>query len=108
MPVEHIGSDLLDVFKTGVLPDGASAGEAELGAVVLSGVVRSGEHRPGRIELAGREVDQIGRGQAEVDDVDTLLEYTADEGLGQFGTGRAHVAADQNPRRVGETGETDP
>ncbi len=87
------------------LPDGASAGEAELDAVVLRRVVGSGEHRPRRIEPAGGEVDQVGRGQAEVDDVDTLLEDTADEGVDELGPGRTHVATDQDPWRVGEAGE---
>ena len=51
-------------------PIGLRAGEAELDAVVLGGVVRGGEHRAGRVEVPGGEVEEVGRGQAEVDDLD--------------------------------------
>ena len=72
--VEHVGGNGLDLGKAGVLPDGAGTAEAELHAVVLRRVVRGGEHRPGRVERAGGEVHEVGGHQAEVDDVDALLE----------------------------------
>ena len=107
-PDSTFGGDRFDVFQASVLPDGTSTGQAQLDAVVLSRVVRRGEHRAGRIELAGGEVEQVGRGQAEVDDVDTLFEHAAGECVDELGTGRAHVATDQDPRCVGEAGEADP
>ena len=57
--------------------------------------MRRGEHRTRRVERAGGEVHEVGRRQAEVDDIDALLENTADEGIDQFGTRWSHVATDQ-------------
>ena len=56
--------------EPGVLADRPGAGQAELDAVVLGRVVRGGEHGARRVELAGGEVQQVGGGQAEVDDVE--------------------------------------
>ena len=55
-----------------VLADRPGAGQAQLDAVVLGGVVRRREHRAGGVEGAGREVHEVGGGQAEVDDVEAL------------------------------------
>ena len=62
----------LDAVEAGVLADRLGAGEAELDAVVVGRVVRRGEHRGRRVEAAGGEVHEVGRGQAEVDDVEAL------------------------------------
>ncbi len=60
---------LLDLLQAGLLADRRRAGPAELDAVVLRGVVARGEHRAGRVEAPGREVDEVGRSQADVGDV---------------------------------------
>ncbi len=69
--------------------------------------MRGGEHRTGRIERAGGEVDQVGRRQPEVDHVDALLEHTPDEGIDELGPRGAHIATDQHSRSIGESGEAD-
>ena len=61
-----------DLRQTGVLTDGAGARQAELDAVVLGRVVRRREHGAGRVERAGGEVQEVGRAQTEVDDVEPL------------------------------------
>ena len=62
----------LIVGQAGVGADRAGPGQAQLDAVVLGRVVRGGEHRARRVERPGGEVDEVGRHQAEVDDVDAL------------------------------------
>ena len=108
VPVEHVLGDRLDLGEPGVDADRAGAREAELDAVVLSRVVRGGEHRARGVERAGGEVHQVGRGQPEVDDVDALLEHAVGERVDQLRAGRAHVAADEHPIGAStEAGEAD-
>ena len=58
--------------KPGVLADGLGAGAAQLDAVVGGRVVAGGEHRAGAVEQPGGEVQLIGRGQPDPDDVEAL------------------------------------
>ena len=52
----------------------------------------------GRVELAGGEVDEVGRGQAEVDDVEALATARPRRRRPASSTpGRPHVAADEHP-----------
>ena len=90
--LEPGGGHGLDLAEAGVLADRLGAGEAQLDAVVLRRVVAGGEHGAGRVEVAGGEVDEVGRGQAEVDDVEALVEHALGEGRGQLDARRPHVA----------------
>ena len=82
----------LDLGQPRVLADGPCAGQAELDPVVGGRVVRPGEGRARHVELPGREVQQVGRDQPQVDDVRALLECARDEGVAQVDARRAHVA----------------
>ncbi len=62
---------------------------------------------PGSVEGASGVVDEIGTGEAEVDDVDTLLEHAPGEGIDQFGARGAHVAGDEHSAGAAEAGESD-
>src|SRR5439155_11957970 len=72
------------------------AGAAELGAVVVLGVVAGGEHHTGSVEGAGGEIKEVGGGQAQVDDVDALTRRSLREGASQRGRREAAVAAEEN------------
>ena len=74
----------LDLGQAGVAADGAGPGQAELQPVVPGRVVGGGEHGPGGVEAAGGEVEQVGRGEAEVDDVGALGPGAEGERLGQL------------------------
>ena len=69
--------------------------------------MRCGEHGPGHVEHAGGVVHEIGRGETDVDDVDTLLHHAPSEGLDEFGPRRPHVAGDDHLVGGGECGESD-
>ena len=99
--VPHLGEAAVD-------PDRPGACETQLGAVVLRRVVGGGEDRPGHVEPSRGEVHQIGRGEADVDDVGPLLSHPARELLGEFHARSAHVARDDDAVGVGEPGEADP
>ena len=77
-----------DLGEPGVLPDRRGAGPAELDAVVAGGVVARGEHRAGQVERAGGEVQHVGAGQADVDDVEALPGHALGEGRGELGRAR--------------------
>ena len=62
-----------DLGEPRVDADRFGAGEAQLDAVVLSRIVRRGEHRARRPESTGREIQQVGRCQTEQDDVSPLF-----------------------------------
>ena len=63
---------------------------------------------PGRVEVPGGEVEEVGRGQAEVGDVDPLGPHAVGEGAGQLDAGLAHVAGHQDLGRAGEAGHGAP
>ena len=64
-PLDQAGGDrLLDLDQPGRLADRRGRGPAHLDAVVLGRVVAGGEHRGGRVEQPGGEVDEVGRGEA--------------------------------------------
>ena len=91
-----VGGHGLDVAEPGVLADGLGAGEAQLDAVVRGRVVAGGEHGGRRVEVAGGEVGDVGGRQAEVDDVEALVEHPLGEGRGQLDARRPHVAGDEH------------
>ena len=62
---------------------------------------------PGASRLPGGEVDEVGRGQTEIDDVDALLVDTTNERLDEFRARRAHVATDEHSRGVDKPGKGD-
>jgi hypothetical protein len=69
--------------------------------------VGGGEHRPRGVERAGGVVEQVGRCQPEVDDLDALFVHTAGEGVHQLLAARAHVACDEHAISTTECGEGD-
>ena len=87
--VEHGAGDGLDLAEP-VGADRAGALEAHLHAVVLGRVVRRREDHAGPVTVTGGEVDEVRRGQADVDDVDALAQHAVGEGVDQ---GRARTAA---------------
>ena len=80
-------------------PIGRGAGAAELDAVVLGRVVAGREHRAGQVEAAAGEVELVGRGEADLDDVGALLGDALGEGRDELGRGRPHVVTDRRCRR---------
>ena len=54
----------------------------------------------GRLEAAGGVVDEVGRGQAEVDDVEALRRDAVGERGGELDAGRPHVARHEDARRA--------
>ena len=98
----------LDVGEPGVAPDGTRAREAHLDPVVPRGVVRRREHRPGRIEVARGEVQEIGRGHAEVGDVDALGPDAIGEGAGERHPRLTHVTGHEDLGGGGEAGHGAP
>ena len=86
-----------DLAEAGVTPDRAGAGQAQLDAVVVGGVVRRREHRPGQVELARGEVEEVGRGQADVDHAEAGREHAGAEGPAELDAGLADVAAEDDP-----------
>ena len=104
-PALGVGHHGLDVLEPGVLADGSGPGQAQLDAVVARGIVGGGEHGPGTVELAGREVQEIGRHHPEVDDVGPLAGDALGERGRQLDARRAHVPAHEHTRRSAEMGE---
>ena len=107
MTGEHRGRGVADHGEAAVDPDRARPAEAQLESVVLRRIVRRGEHRARGVERAGGVVQQVGRGEAEVDHVDALRHHAPRELLDQFGSGRSHVAGDEHFRGGGEQSESD-
>ncbi len=108
-PLDHSGCDRrLYGAEARLLADGGGTGAAELDAVVLGGVVTGGEHRPGSVEPARREVDEVGGCQADVDDVGSCQHSTLGERRGEWLRRRAHVAADDDRGCTREPGERVP
>ena len=106
VPVEHGRGDGLDLAEA-VGVDRLGALQAHLHAVVLGGVVRGREHHPGPVAVAGGEVHEVRRRQADVDDVDALAEHPVGERGDELGARRTHVPADQHLVGVGVAGEGD-
>ena len=86
-----------DPIQSGLLPDRAGAGTAELDAVVGGRIVRGGEHRAGGVEVPGRVVEHVRRGQTQVDHSQTLTLHTRGERRRQLDPRGAHVPGDQHP-----------
>jgi len=63
---------------------------------------------PGRVEVAGREVDEVGRREAEVGDWGAHCARAFGEGFAECATRRAHVARheDLGSAREGREGRT--
>ena len=70
--------------------------------------MRRGEHRPRSIEPSGGEVQQVGRREPEVHDIDTLAAHPFGECRRELDAGLAHVVRDQDARRSRETSERRP
>ena len=74
-PVRPSGSgasaehQVADLGEPGLQPDRLGVGAAHLDAVVLRRVVAGGEHRARQPEVAGGEVELVGRGEADHRDV---------------------------------------
>ena len=82
-------------------PTGRGPGQAHLDAVVARRVVAGGEHRAGRVEPPGGEVEQVGRDQPDVGDVEALGEDAGGECGDQLGARRAHVTRHDQPGGAG-------
>ena len=89
----HARRQVADVAKARVLTDGGGPRAAELQPVVLRRVVAGGEHRPRQREPARGEVDQVGRGEPDVDHARALGRDPRDERLGERGRRQPAVAA---------------
>ena len=89
---ERLGGHALDLCETGVPADRTSPGETELDPVVSGRVVRRREHRPCEVELAGREIEQVGRGQPDVDHAETDREQARAESAAELDARLADVA----------------
>ena len=100
-----IGDHALDFEQPGVLADRTGAGQAQLDAAVLGGIVRRGEHGARRVELPRREVDQIGGRQTQRHHVGAVLADAGDEGGRQALAGLPHVPRHQHPVGAGERRE---
>jgi len=102
----HTGRDhLLDLREAGLLAHRRGAGPAELDAVVLRRIVAGREHRAGRIELARREVDDVGGAKADVGHIRARERRTLDEGRGERHRRRPHVVTDDHLLGSGEVRE---
>ena len=91
-----IGGHPLDLLEARVLADGTRPRQAELEPVVLGGVVRRREHGAGGVEAARGEVHEVGRGQAEVDDVEALRSHAVRERSREPDAGGPHVPTDEH------------
>jgi hypothetical protein len=105
--------DLADGTEPRVLAHRPSPRLTELDAVVLRRIVRRGEHRPRGVEGSCGEVQQVGGGQAEVDDIEALRAHAVRERRDHLDPRRPHVPGDEHPCGVGvaatdEAGEADP
>ena len=89
-------------------PDWSGVREAHLDAVVPGGVVAGREHRPGDPEVAGGEVEHVGRRQADVEDVEALGGDAVGEGRREALAARAHVAGDGHRGRLRLLGPDQP
>ena len=97
---------LPDVDQTGVLADGPGPAETHLDAVVTGRVVRRREHGAGGVEATRGEVHEVGRDQAEVDDVGAggcVLPVA--NALDNASPEAAHVPSDDHLRGPTETGK---
>ena len=95
----------LDLLQTALFADGRGTRAAQLDAVVLRGVVARGQHRAGRVESTGREIDEVGRRQPDIGDVGAGERRTFDERRRER-TGRfAHVVTDDEMLRAREMRE---
>jgi len=71
--------------------------------------VRGRDHRPGRIaELADREVELVGAGQAQVNHVRALVRHPAHQPPGDFRAGNAHIPPDRDLIDAQESDECPP
>ena len=93
-----------DLGQAGIDPYRGGPGAARLGAVVVLGVVAGREHHSGALEGARGEVEEVGGGQPEVDDVDAFARHSLGESGGQGGRRRPAIAAEDDLRRVEEAG----
>ena len=110
--VEHIGAfqraslccvdvapcvdGFLNGTESGVGTDRSGGLVTKLDAVVLGGVVTGGEHRPGAVQTARREIQHVGRCQTDRDDVGTSIAGAFDKCLRKRSRGFSHVTADDD------------
>ena len=85
-------------------PIGRAPDRQSLSPLYCAGLCEAVNMAPGRVEVARREVQEVGGGHAEVDDVDALGPHPVGEGGRQLHPALAHVAGHQDPRRAGEAG----
>ena len=97
-----------DLTQAGVLPDGPCAGEAELHPVVLGRVVARRQHDARDRARAGCEVQEIGRGEPDVDDVGPARRDALAERGGERRGREAAVPPDRDGLDPGPLGERGP
>ena len=102
--------EALDVVEACLGADGHGVGKTELEAVVLTGVVRGRDHRPGRVaKLADGKVELVGAGHAQVDQLSVLRRHAVLEGFEERRRREAHIVAhgDAGHAEVRDEGRTD-
>jgi hypothetical protein len=97
-----------DLAEAGVLAHRRGAGEAELQPVVLRGVVARGDLRRGDPQRTGSEVDEVGRGESEVDDVHAAARGALGERFGELRGRQPAVVAERDAGGAGPVGERGP
>ncbi len=100
--------EVADLVEPGLQPERHGVGPAQLDAVVLGRVVARREHRAGHAEVAGGEVEHVGRGQPDHHDVGAGLGGAGRERRGQPGRARPHVVADDDGGGAGHLGVRPP
>ena len=104
-----VGLDAVaDVGEPGVEADRDRFGAAHLDPVVLRGVVAGREHHPGQPEVAGREVEPVGRAQPDQHRVGAGPVGPARERLRHPRRRRPHVVPDDDPFSPGHRDERRP
>ena len=106
--VEQLFRRDLDLAQPRVAPDRTRAREAHLQPVVLSRVVRRGEHGARSIEVTRGEVEEVGRRHPQIRDVDALGPHPVREGRRQLDARLTHVATHQYLGGAGKAGHGTP
>ena len=88
-----------DPCEARVLPDRLGAGAAELDPVVPGRIVAGGEHRAGRVEQPGGEVELVGGREPDRHHVESLCGDPLGERPRQRGRRGAHVVPDHHAVR---------
>ena len=79
-------------------PTGLAPARQNFSPLYCLRVVARGEHDAGHVERSGREVQQVGRGESQVDDVGALRGRSLGDRGGQLGRAQPAVAPDHDAR----------